>query len=130
MTDATNYLAYDTMGKFGFGRSFEMQLEEHNRFLIDCVKAVTFRAGIYTIYPKLASLKLEKLLSKRVASMYKKYLELMSDLVRSRLTIGFKTDEHDLFSFLITAKDGETGQICTETELWRESRMLLVAGTC
>ena len=51
----------------------------------------------------------------------------MGRLVRERLSTE-KDSQNDLFSFLVDAKDPETGKGFTESELWAESRFLLIAG--
>ena len=127
MTDRCRHLGYDIMGEFGFGQSFELQLKEDNRFLIEAVTATTNKAGVYVQYPALASLKLEKLLYQRGLGMREKYLQLMSNLVRSRISKE-KDAKNDLLYFLADAKDPETGLGFTEDEIWAESRFLLIAG--
>lgn len=127
MTDRCRHLGYDIMGEFGFGQSFELQMKEDNHFLIEAVTATTNKAGVYVQYPALANLKLEWLFYKKGLWMREKYLQLMSNLVKSRLSAG-KDSRNDLFSFIADAKDPETGLGFSESELWAESRFLLIAG--
>ena len=108
MTDRCKFLAFDIMGEFGFGQSFKLQLQAENHFLIEAAKAVSFKASVYSLYPALARLKLEKLLNRRLISMREKYLRLMSDLVKRRLRVDVHA-QHDLFSFIMNAKNLETG---------------------
>ncbi|KAK4692524.1 hypothetical protein P7C71_g4702, partial [Lecanoromycetidae sp. Uapishka_2] len=115
------------MGEFGFGQSFELQSKPDNHFLIDAVTATSRKAGVYVQYPKLKYLQLEKLLYRKGLWMREKYLDLMGRLVRERLSAE-KDSQNDLFSFLVDAKDPETGNGFTESELWAESRFLLIAG--
>ena len=127
MTACCRHLQYDVMGEFGFGQSFELQTKTDNHFLIDAVTATTHKAGVYVQYPKLQYLQLDKLLYRRGLWMREKYLQLMGRLVRERLSAE-KDSQNDLFSFLVDAKDPETGKGFTESELWAESRFLLIAG--
>lgn len=127
MTERCRYFGYDVMGEFGFGQSFELQTNPKNNFLIKAVEATSLKAGIYVQYPRLAKLKLEKILARRTAKMREKYLELMAQLVRSRLASG-KRSQQDLFSFVVDAKDPQTGKGFSTDELWAESRFLLIAG--
>ena len=127
MTDYCRYLQYDVMGEFGFGQSFELQTKTDNRFLIDAVTATGHKAGVFVQYPKLQYLQLDKLLYRKGLWMREKYLQLMARLVKERL-IAEKDSQNDLFSFLVDAKDPETGRGFTESELWAESRFLLIAG--
>ena len=127
MTACSRHLQYDVMGEFGFGQSFELQIKTDNHFLIDAVTATTRKAGAYVQYPKLQYLQLDKLLYRKGLWMREKYLQLMGRLVRERLSAE-KDSQNDLFSFLVDAKDPETGKGFTESELWAESRFLLIAG--
>lgn len=127
MTACCRHLQYDVMGEFGFGQSFELQTRPDNHFLIDAVTATSRKAGVYVQYPKLKYLQLEKLLYRKGLWMRQKYLDLMGRLVRERLSAE-NHSQNDLFSFLVDAKDPETGQGFTESELWAETRFLLIAG--
>ena len=127
MTQCCRHIGYDIMGDFGFGQSFGLQERNDNRFLMDAVVATSRKAAVYLHYPALANLKIEKLLGRRTMAMREKYLNLMSYLVKSHLDAD-KNVQNDLFSFLVDAKDPETGSGFTESELWAESRFLLIAG--
>ena len=127
MTNCCRHLQYDVMGEFGFGQSFQLQTKPDNHFLIDAVTATSHKAGVYVQYPKLQYLQLDKLLYRKGLWMREKYLQLMARLVKERLSAE-KNSQNDLFSFLVDAKDPETGRGFTESELWAESRFLLIAG--
>jgi len=127
MTECCRHLGYDVMGDFGFGQSFKLQTSTTNHFLIKAVEATSLKAGVYVQYPRLAKLKLERFLARRAAQMRDKYLELMATLVKSRLASG-KKSQQDLFSWVIDAQDPDTGKGFSQSELWAESRFLLIAG--
>ena len=127
MTKCCRYLAYDIMGDFGFGQSFNLQEKTDNRFLMDAVLATSRKAAVIMHYPALANLRLEKLLARRMLKMRENYLKLMSYLVKNRMEAN-QNHHNDLFSYLVEAKDPETGEGFTESELWAESRFLLIAG--
>lgn len=127
MTECCRHLQYDIMGEFGFGQSYQLQTKPDNRFLIDATTATSRKAGVYIQYPKLQHLHLENLLYRKGNLIREKYLQLMARLVKERLSAE-KGSQNDLLSFLVDAKDPETGRSFTETELWAESRFLLIAG--
>lgn len=127
MTECCRHLGYDIMGEFGFGQSFELQTSEKNRFLIEAVIATIRKAGAYVQYPALQKLHLEQLLYFHGMQRREKYLRLMSEMVQSRVAAG-KSARKDMFSFLVDAKDPDTGVGFTTDELWAESRFLLIAG--
>lgn len=128
MTECCRHLQYDVMGEFGFGQSFQLQTTPDNHFLIDAATATSHKAGVYVQYPRLQYLQLDKLLYRKGIWIREKYLQLMARLVKERLSAE-KDSQNDLFSFLVDAKDPETGPGFTESELWAESRFLLIAGT-
>ena len=134
MTDHCRHLQYDVMGEFGFGQSFELQTKPDNRFLIEAVVATGHKAGVYVQYPRLQFLQLDKLFYRRGLRIREKYLNLMARLVRERMSVqkeekgGGVKGKEDLFANLVDAKDPETGRGFTESELWAESRFLLIAG--
>lgn len=130
MTDRSRHLQYDVMGEFGFGQSFQLQTKTDNHFLIDAVTATSHKAGVIVQWPELKYLQylqLDKVFYRKGLWMREKYLQLMARLVKDRLSTE-KDSQNDLFSFLIDAKDPETGKGFTESELWAESRFLLIAG--
>ncbi len=57
--------------------------------------------------------------------MREKYLQLMARLVKERPSAE-KDSQNELFSYLVDAKDPETDRGFTESELWAESRFLLI----
>ncbi|CAD6592292.1 MAG: hypothetical protein ASARMPREDX12_005965 [Alectoria sarmentosa] len=130
MTERCRHLEYDIMGEFGFGQSFQLQTKPDNHFLIDATTATSHKAGVIIQYPRLGYtqyLQLDKLFYRKGMEMREKFLRLMARLVKERLSAD-KDSQNDLFSFLIDAKDPETGRGFTESELWAESRFLLIAG--
>lgn len=127
MTKCCRHLSYDIMGDFGFGQSFDLQGRTDNHFLMDAVLATSRKAAVIMHYPALAKLRLEKLVARRMLKMREKYLNLMSYLVKTRLEAD-QNHYNDLFSYLVGAKDPETDEGFTESELWAESRFLLIAG--
>ena len=128
MTQSCKYLQYDIMGEFGFGQSFQLQTRPENHFLIDAGRATSCKAGIYIQYPRLKYLQLDKLLYRNQIWIRERFQQLMARLVRERVSTT-SVSQNDLFSFLVDAKDPETGDGFTESELWAESRFLLIAGT-
>ena len=127
MTECCRHLQYDIMGEFGFGQSFQLQTQQDNHFLIDATTATSRKAGVYVQYPRLQYLHLDKLLYRKGILIREKFLRLMARLVNERLSAE-KGSHNDLFSFLVDAKDPESGRGFTENELWAESRFLLIAG--
>ena len=115
------------MGEFGFSQSFRLQTKPDNDLLVEAVTATSRQAGAYVQYPALKQLQLEKPLNGKGNWMRAKHLDLMSDLVRPRL-LADKKSQHDLFPNSVDAEDPQTGHRFSESELWIESRFLLITG--
>ena len=126
MSTVTQYLAMDVMGEFSFGRNFEMQTKQTNRFLVDAIKASSRVAGVYAQYPRLKDIGVERWLKKGNWTRAK-FGMLMKAMVEKRISQGAGAS-HDLFSFIINSQDPETGQKFTLDEIWAESRLFIIAG--
>lgn len=99
-----------------------------NRFIIHGIAASNLRTSIYVQIPELAKFKLEKILYPNGTKMRQRFLNVTRDFAESRTLLG-KNHKKDLFSFVIEAKDPETNQGFSLSELWSESKFLIVAGT-
>ena len=127
MTDRCKYLTLDLMGEFVFGHSFELQTKEDNRFLIDTIRVASTIVGAYAQYPKLKNVVVDGLLKLLGSWTRQKFGQPVKELMERRLAVG-KNAKPDLFSFIIDAKDPETGKGFSLNELWAESRFLIIAG--
>lgn len=126
MSAITQYLTLDVMGEFGFGRAFELQTKATNRFLIDAINASSRVAGVYAQYPRLKDVGVERWM-KRGTWTRAKFGMLMKEMVEKRISQDVDASR-DLFSFIINAKDSETGEGFTLEEIWAESRLFMIAG--
>ena len=115
------------MGEFGFGKAFGLQDGPENRFIIKAIAASNVRTSIYCQFPQLAALKLEKILYPRGSEMRQKFLKVTREFAEERTTQE-KNSKSDLFRFVVDAKDPESGKGFSMTELWAESKFLIVAG--
>ena len=101
--------------------------KEDNRFLIDAIAASNLRTSVYAQLPELAKFKLEKIFYPKGSKMRQQFLDLTRNLAESRASLP-KDYKRDLFSFVLGAKDPETGEGFSVPELWSESKFLIVAG--
>lgn len=104
-----------------------MQKTSDNRFIVDAIAASNIRTSIYAQFPELAKFKLEKIFYPNGAKMRERFLNLTREFAESRSKLD-KDHNKDLFSFVVEAKDPETGQGFSLPELWSESKFLIVAG--
>lgn len=116
------------MGQLGFGRAFCMQEIPDNQFIIDAIAASNIRTSIYAQFPELAKFKLEKILYPNGVKMRQRFLSVTREFAESKSKLD-RNHKKDLFSFVVEAKDPETGQGFSSSELWSETKFLIVAGT-
>lgn len=122
------YLTVDVLGEFGFGQSLELQTSPKNRFFIDAVDAASFRGGIYAQYAKLRKYGFDLIILPVKKGLWTRFIRLNIELVTARLK-NTKAEKNDLFSFLVDAKDPESGEGTSPEELFAESALFTIAGT-
>lgn len=121
------YLSFDLMAELVFGKTFRMLAETSNRFIIDLIQAATFRVGVCFQMSKLAVWNIDKLLSPGVSKLRDRYVEVSRSMAIDRMKME-KANRHDLFSYILAAKDPQTGKGFSMDDIWGESTLLIVAG--
>ena len=123
------YFTSDVISAFSFGDSFNTQRVEKNRGVLLGMRAGSMISGICNQYTWLTPFKnlLDRVLKPGGTWTREQYAIFMREVVKKRLG-ETKDARSDLFSFIIDAKDPETGAGLTMTEIWGESRMLMLAG--
>ncbi len=72
---------------------------------------------------------LNKILFRKIYNMRMKYMAYSKSQALERSKIGMDTDRKDFFSYLLNARDPETGRGFSMQELWGESNLLIIAGS-
>ncbi|KAI5358294.1 putative cytochrome P450 [Septoria linicola] len=135
MASWCNWLVFDIMGDLVFGRSFGTLGERvENRRGIFLLGRAARRNYVVAAMPALLYTGLEKVLPilrglyldrcQYLAFGKKQVMEVMERQKR-----GEGEGRKDIFSFLLTAKDPETGEGVPMPELWMEANTLIVAGS-
>ena len=128
MATRFKYFTLDVMSAFSFGESFQTQSKDTNRGILLGMRAGAIISGVCNQYPWLKHFKnqLDYILRPGGTWTREHYATFMREVVKKR--VGEKKDARsDLFSFIIDAKDPDTGAGLTLTEIWGESVMLLLA---
>lgn len=139
MADWCNWLVFDIMGDLVFGRSFGTLGERpENRQGIYLLGRAARRNYVVAAMPTLLYIGLEKYLpplrglfqdrSKYLAFGKKQVMERTKENASSGSPHG-NTGRKDIFSFLLHAKDPESGEGMPMPELWMEGNTLIVAGS-
>ncbi|KAF2016769.1 cytochrome P450 [Aaosphaeria arxii CBS 175.79] len=126
MSERFKRLGLEIIGKFGFGYDLKLQTEEEHVFVVKGMEGGSYRNNVYIQAPSLRWLGIEFLLP----ALYKlrmKYFFLLKRLIKERLAEG-KDAKEDLFSYVVDAKDPETGTKIRMSELWSEATFFFPAG--
>lgn len=136
----SNWLVFDIMGDLVFGRSFKTLREPENRRGIFLLGRAARRNYVVAAMPALLYTGLEKVLP-LLRGLYLdrcQYLAFGKKQVMERTKEGgfgqpgspsMESGRRDIFSFLLHAKDPESGDGMPMAELWMEANTLIVAGS-
>ena len=80
--------------------------------------------------PSLLKLRLHGILFRKLINGLETYKAYSRKQALERLTKKMGTNDRDIFSYLLEARDPETGEGFTESELTSESSLLIIAGGC
>lgn len=135
MQNWSNWLVFDIMGDLVFGKSMGTQGNQpENREAIRLLGQAARRNYTVAAFPPLMYYGLEKYLPP-FRSIYldrNKYLGFSKKQVMERTARDEKEGDNgrkDIFSFMLHAKDPETGEGMPAMELWMEGSTLIVAGS-
>ena len=78
---------------------------------------------------KIHKLGLGKFLFPRIAEGQKKFVEYAREQAKERIALGAGSRK-DFFRNLLNAKDPQTGEGYSMSELWSESNLIIAAGEC
>ena len=109
-----------------FGQKFRTMTTIENRYVIHAISALNRRTGIYVQCPKLSWFQLELFWSPITWKTFKECLKWRQE-VGDRLRNQEKTLS-SLVSTVLEARDPETGEAISYTELIAEAQTLLVGG--
>ena len=126
MSDWANYYTFDVMGDVVFSRNFDMLKNPDNRFVLNVLSEGI--KGLYMVgYMQIIlKLQMDKWLFTSLDKDLKRYEAFSKAQSDERMKTEPKT--RDAFSFLLEAKDPETGQKFTTDEMISEAGLLITAG--
>jgi cytochrome P450 len=128
MTDRCKRLGIDIIGQFSFGASLNLQMNDTNSILLNGMTAAIYRSNVYLQTPFVKWLGVELALLPSLYQLRRQYGGLLKKLVTDRLAQG-KHEKEDLFSYVVDAKDKETGTKMRLSELWSEATFFFPAGS-
>jgi hypothetical protein len=126
MSTRCKRLGVDIIARFGFGYSLRTQTEETNLFVLLGLLGTSYKANVYMQAPMMRWFGLEFFFPILYA-LRMKYYFLLKRMVKERLALG-KQAREDLFSYVMDAKDPETGTKISLGELVSEATFFFPAG--
>ncbi|KAI5806828.1 cytochrome P450 [Peziza echinospora] len=128
MAHWSNWLTFDVIGDLCFGKTFGMLDREEWRFWPSLIDMAIHRHAIAGISLKIHTLGLGKYLFPKIAEGQKTFVKYSREQAKERISMG-KGVRKDFFHYLLDAKDPQTGEGYTMSELWSESNLLIAAGS-
>jgi cytochrome P450 len=125
-SDRCKRLGVDIIGRFGFGYKLDMQTNDAHKFMLQGLAGASYKNNVYIQAPMVKWFGLELFFPKLYA-LRMKYYFLLKHMVKTRLAEGKKAKE-DLFSYVMDAKDPETGTKINLGELVSEATFFFPAG--
>jgi cytochrome P450 len=125
----SGWLTFDVMGELCFGKAFHMLEDEANRFATKLVATASKRHYICGSYLPIHEYSLDKLLFRNIAEGRAKFMSYVRNQMKDRSEKGLEVEKKDFFYYLLKARDPETGEGFSPTELWGEAHLLMIAGS-
>ncbi|RPB27261.1 cytochrome P450 [Terfezia boudieri ATCC MYA-4762] len=122
------WLTFDVTGDLSFGKSFDMLTREEWRFWPTLIDRAIHRHAIAGISIKIHKLGLGNYLFPAIAEGQKTFIKYSKEQAKERVALGAGVRK-DFFHYLLNAKDPQTGEGYSMSELWGESNVLIVAGS-
>ena len=118
---------FDIMADLVFAQSFRMLEDEGNRHLVEAIDEHDKLIGLRSSFAEVRQWKLEPLLTPGITKKSAGFIALSKKMAFERMQE--KTlDRKDILSYVLAAKDPETGKSMPVHEVWSESMALILAG--
>ncbi len=124
---AASYFTFDIMTDLVFGEQYKLMEEEKSRFVIEAIEDSNVRTGTLIQAPEFGIRRLDRRLFSSSILARNSFIKFVSKLLRQRMEVA-PLKRNDIFTFLLNAKDPETGEGFTPAEIGAESTTLIVAG--
>lgn len=128
LTEPGDRHAFDLMSNLIYSASFHTLTDEEHRFVPSSIERSNIRMSVILQAPELTFRRLDKRLFPGSILARNRFLKFVGSVIATRSKIVSKGKD-DIFSFLQSAKDPETGKGLGIAELLGESATLIVAGS-
>ena len=136
LTILGTYMTVDVISELSFGNSLEMLQKVDNRWITESISSYIRRSFMAMQYPSVFShggsswLSADTWLFPRLLKDRARYLDATIGVVQRRIDANDSMKERkDIMSYLLAAKDPETGENLQLAEVWSEAYLMISAGT-
>lgn len=131
------YMTVDVISELSFGKSLDMLLKADNRWITESISSYIRRSFMAMQYPAIFTqggsswLSADTWLFPRLLKDRARYLDATIGVVQRRIDDNESMkDRKDIMSYLLAAKDPETGENLQMAEVWSEAYLMISAGGC
>jgi cytochrome P450 len=122
-----DYFMFDIMSRLVFGLSFHMLEKAENHWIIDAVIGQTRRISFLTQLPEIEDLGIHRILFPEARKKAFRFSAKSREIMEARKRME-DPNNIDISSKLLAARDAETGESLSPSQLWAESNLLIIAG--
>lgn len=128
MSDWSSYLTVDVMGAMVFSKSFGLIERPENRWLKDAVALASRNKYACGFMPWIIQSGLDTYLWPRLVDFRLRLRAFSMEQLKQRFARKDDDSLHDIFHYIMKAKDPETGDSFTPQELGSEANLMVSAG--
>jgi cytochrome P450 len=123
-----NYLAFDSMTAVSFDTDFDTINKPQYRYAMSALEESNVRLSVLLQEPRFTMLNLDRWLFPASIVGRDQFVRFIRRLLKQRLGALGATASADIFSFLHSCKDPDTGKELSPMELSTETALFVVAG--
>ena len=121
-------MSFDIMSNTIFGENYDLLGTDKYRHVVKDIDASNVRTSVLIQAPVFSSFRADRHLFKTSIRGRNRFLGFLATLLKARYSRP-KTDGTDVFNFLLSAKDPDTGEGLRGSEIGAESATLIIAGS-
>ncbi|RDW76333.1 cytochrome P450 [Aspergillus mulundensis] len=129
MAEWCDFFTFDIMSQLVFGTSYNLLGDAANHWIIDGVLGQLRRISYITQLPEAETLRLDKMLFPNARRKAVRFSLKGREIMEARKNKDVSNSKNDVFSKLLAAKDPETGEALSHSQLWAEGNVLIIAGS-
>ncbi len=124
LTSTGDYLTFDIMSSVIFSGRYDALGKDDFRWVLKSIESSNIRVSVLAQAPEFKFWRLDKKLFPQSIQSRNKFVKFVTKMLQDRLALSSRENPKDIFSFLANAKDPDSGDAFSSTELGAESATL------